>query len=118
MNIARYMKEHETFVKNHLHAGERGCDLHELKKNHERIIGYIQHERLIHLMVTLSIGAFLLISVAVALLRPCLQMFLLIGLFFVLLVPYLFHYHFLENTLQRWYVLTEEILSAEKNRKA
>jgi hypothetical protein len=112
------MKEHEAYVRKHLDAGDGRCDTHELKETHERVIGSIQHERLIHLMVTLSFGAFLLISVAVALVRPCLQMFLLIGLFFVLLVPYLFHYYFLENTVQRWYALTEEIVAAGKNRKS
>ncbi|MBN1127963.1 MAG: hypothetical protein JXA71_03195 [Chitinispirillaceae bacterium] len=84
----------------------------EMKETHERMIGYIQHERLIHLIVTIGFGVFLLITMAIALVKPSLLVLLLMGLFLVLLVPYVIHYFFLENTVQRWYKVTDDILSA------
>jgi len=109
MNIARFMKEHESFVKQQLLADESDCRWNEVKKLHTRNIGYMQHERLIHLLVTLAFGGFLLLSIVMALVKPLPQVIVLAGLFGIMLVAYVVHYFFLENTVQRWYQLMDEI---------
>lgn len=69
----------------------------------------MQHERLIHLMVTIAFGLFLLVTMLIAFINPAIPVIILMGLFFVLLLPYIIHYYFLENTIQNWYRLTDEI---------
>ena len=109
MNIARYIKEHERFIKEQLLALNEETDWQLLKENHQRVTVEMQHERLVHLLVTLAFGAFLLITMGIALVRPSILVYILLGLFFVMLIPYITHYFFLENTIQRWYELTDEI---------
>lgn len=79
------------------------ADLPGLKQH----IAYLQHERLVHLLVMLTAGMatlltylFLLLTQELFLLIPALM---LSGLF----VPYLFYYRKLENTVQAWYKLAE-----------
>lgn len=66
-------------------------------------IGFFQHERLIHLMVTLAFAIFAVAGVLVINLFPQLWAFALEALFVVLLVPYVKHYYLLENGVQKLY---------------
>jgi hypothetical protein len=108
MNIRKYMNEHEARVREALNGNDLR-DAAGLKESHDRMIRFMQHERLIHLLVLLTIALFYLVLLVWAWWRPGLPVLLLNGLFLILLVPYLLHYHFLENTIQRWYVLSDEI---------
>ena len=69
------------------------------------------HERLIHLIVVFITVILVLFSIALILFCPgaipaALPMFLIL---FVLLIFYIRHYFFLENTVQHWYRIDEEI---------
>ena len=74
----------------------------------ETKISYFQHERLIHLMVTLAFAAFLLFSIFCLFVLPV--EFLVAGIlltliFFGLTIGYVMHYYFLENSVQKLYRL-------------
>lgn len=74
-------------------------------------IGFFQHERLIHLLVTLAFAVMTILS----LLMTVQEFYFLplFVLFLVLEVPYVFHYYRLENgvqKLQRMYREAEEKL--------
>ena len=73
-------------------------------------IGFYQHERLIHLIVTMSFGVFFLLSLILAFSNA--YFLELSALLLILLVPYIAHYYFLENSTQElykvYYSLTEE----------
>lgn len=74
-------------------------------------IGFFQHERLIHLLVTLAFAVMTLLSLAASLEQ--IYFLPLFVLFLVLEVPYVFHYYQLENSvqkLQRMYREAEEML--------
>jgi Flp pilus assembly protein TadB len=74
-------------------------------------VGFFQHERLIHLMVTL---AFAIMGVAVILVTcffPSIGMFVLSLLFLCLLIPYIMHYYLLENETQKMYKQYDRILA-------
>jgi hypothetical protein len=114
MNIRKYMNSHEARIREVLEKGD-ARDWAGLKETHDRMIRFMQHERLIHLMVLLAFASFFLLSLGLVWMRPSLPAVLLCGLFFVLLVPYVCHYYFLENAVQRWYALADEI---EKRGKA
>ena len=109
MNISRYMKKHEARVNVTLLSNSNSAALQKLATEHERIIMHMQHERLVHLIVTLAFGIFLLITIAIAFIKPVILVLVLSGLFFIMLIFYVAHYFFLENTIQRWYVLADRI---------
>jgi len=72
-------------------------------------IQHLQHERLIHLLVTLTVGVAGLISCFYSFVNPIVPIFILDIIFMVLFVSYIFHYRFLENTTQKWYTLLKEM---------
>jgi len=109
MNIKKYMQAHESTVREQLLLAQEKKDWELLKNKHELLIKRMQHERLIHLLVTLAFGVFILITMASATIAPSKALYLLMGLFLVLFVPYVAHYFFLENAVQRWYQLSDEI---------
>jgi Ca2+/Na+ antiporter len=103
-----YLKGHEKFVKEALDKKE-DFDWDWLRDYHKTQIEYMQHERLIHLMVTLAFALFFIVTIlfAVSFEKPVI---LLVSLFvLVLLVPYIAHYFKLENGVQRWYELYKNI---------
>lgn len=66
-------------------------------------IAFYQHERLVHLIVTMSFGVFFLISLALTLTVGGWGAAALTILFLGLLIPYIKHYYFLENSVQKMY---------------
>lgn len=101
--MTEYIKEYEKVLKVRLSKKGSVEKLDEWIEYHKIQIEHLQHERTIHLFVTLNFGIFFLMSILAFLIIHTPDLILLAGLFFVLLVPYIFHYYFLENTTQRWY---------------
>ncbi len=79
-------------------------------------IRFFQHERLIHLIVTVLFAILTLGSFATFLLTQFLPIIVLFILFLLLLVPYIFHYYRLENGVQKLYGLYEELVTARGER--
>jgi 4-amino-4-deoxy-L-arabinose transferase-like glycosyltransferase len=104
-----YMKRHEAFVRAVLASQAAGIDWPSLGRYHDAQIRYMQHERLIHLLVTLFVGLFTLIAVLHVATRPSLAVGVLAVLLTALFVPYIAHYYRLENGVQRWYELANDI---------
>lgn len=72
-------------------------------------IGFFQHERLIHLIVTVLFALLAVMSIIASLLIPEWVVLLLCLMFFVLLIPYIRHYYILENGVQKLYEYYDEI---------
>lgn len=68
-----------------------------------RRIEFYQHERLIHLLVTLAFAVFFLVSLFMFLVKGGIGLLVLSVLFLILLIPYIKHYYFLENSVQELY---------------
>ena len=66
-------------------------------------IAFYQHERLVHLLVMLFFAVFFLISLSLMLTVGGWGPIALTILFLGLLVPYIKHYYFLENSVQKMY---------------
>ncbi len=80
----------------------REDNIAERKKLLNRIELY-QHERLIHLMVTLAFALLFLISLGIFLTAGGVGVLILTALLLILLIPYIQHYYFLENSVQKLY---------------
>jgi hypothetical protein len=72
-------------------------------KHHRETVKFMQHERLIHLLVTLAVGIKFVIVMMFTLIYPNTTLLIIDGLLLVLLVPYIFHYFKLENGVQKLY---------------
>ena len=66
-------------------------------------IGFYQHERLVHLLVMLAFAAFTAVALILAIIIQTPVYFVLAALFLILLIPYIGHYYFLENSVQKLY---------------
>ena len=107
--ITDYQKEVEKKIKNKTFTKE---DLDDFKV----MVGYFEHERLIHLIVTVFVG---LISILFLLFGIMLENITLLLLFYIalaLFIPYILHYYFLENGVQKLYK-QYELLRKEVTKK-
>lgn len=73
-------------------------------------IGFFQHERLVHLIVTVTFAILTLISIVAALMICNPALYVLTLLLVVLLIPYIMHYYTLENEVQKMYEQYDRIL--------
>lgn len=86
----------------------------EMLTEFETKISYYQHERLIHLLVTLAFATWLLFEIYCLFVLPSeflIAGILLVLIFFGLTVGYVMHYYFLENSVQKMYHMRDEIRS-------
>ncbi len=92
-----------------LDSGEEIADIEGFKAELLREIQFWQHERLIHLLVTM-LFAFVTVAVLLVLVFAAnLALLMLFAMLMVLLVPYIRHYYILENGVQMLYAIYEEI---------
>lgn len=97
--IREYLAYISAFV-NEEHSTEEYASERELLLKR---IQFYQHERLIHLLVTLAFAIFFLLSLFMFITVQGIGLLILSILFLVLLIPYIKHYYFLENSVQKLY---------------
>lgn len=104
--LRRYMEYYRRFA-----AGEEIVegDFGEFQKEMCVQISFFQHERLIHLIVTVLFAVLAVVSILVNLFIQELAVLALCLMFFVLLIPYIRHYYILENGVQRLYEYYDQI---------
>lgn len=85
-------------------------DWNKLLEEHLIQIGFFQHERLVHLLVTLTFALLTFGSVFVVIMACYIPMIALTIMLLVLLVPYIMHYYLLENEVQKMYKQYDEII--------
>lgn len=104
INIKQYCRAHEAAVR-------AQAPTPALLQAHLMKLKWLQHERLVHLIVLVMTVLTELFTVDLAVLHPetnplaAVTMLLLA----VLLGFYFWHYFFLENTVQRWYKLADQL---------
>lgn len=92
------------------------ADWKRIREEHLVQIGFFQHERLIHLIVTVIFALFAVLSAGMAFLLMALEtegagsLLFVMAAFLVLLVPYVRHYYILENEVQKMYGQYDEIM--------
>ncbi len=86
-----------------------GTNWQTLLKQHRIMMARIQHERLIHLMVTGLVGIVMTIFVFMTIMTQNVFFLAVVIPLLILFVGYIFHYRFLENTTQQWYVIEDEM---------
>lgn len=102
------LRRHERFVGEIL-AEPDPAGLAAVRDHHLRRVGEFQHERLVHLLVTLAVALYALLAVGWLLHAPSTGAAALAALLLVLTAAYLLHYFRLENGVQRLYKLSRRL---------
>ena len=101
--MANYMCEYTKSVDKILEKNYDKEELNNIINIHLTKISFYQHERLVHLLVTTLFSLLDIIMLSVFFISDNLFCLLLVFLFTILLVPYIFHYYFLENSVHKMY---------------
>jgi len=104
-----YMKSHERYIREMLEKNLDREALLNLLQYHDKQIQWLQHERLVHLITMLFVCLFMLLIFGFTILVPSLPCMILSALLMILSVAYIIHYYRLENGVQRWYSLSNQI---------
>lgn len=92
-----------------LESGETIENIEILKKELLVEIQFWQHERLIHLLVTILFALLTMAVFMVLLFYQQLSMLILLAALLALMIPYIRHYYILENGVQTLYTFYEEL---------
>lgn len=104
--MKKYFSEYIAFVASAL---ENGCaDLAELRSEMLVKIEFMQHERLVHLLVTILFALLMFMSLIAFFVSENVGMLAAAALMLALLIPYISHYYFLENGVQKLYALYDK----------
>lgn len=82
---------------------EQVTDWEALIREHLIQVSFFQHERLVHLIVTVAVAILTLLSAGIFIITMYAPVVVLFVFFMILLVPYIMHYYLLENEVQRMY---------------
>jgi len=107
--MTRYLKRHERdLLKTMASVPDREA-LEELLSFHDKQIAWLQQERLAHLLVMLFVGLFFVLALAFTMANFSWPALALTGLLLILALAYILHYYRLENTVQKWYSISNRI---------
>lgn len=87
-----------------------GTDWEAVLQEHLVQVSFFQHERLVHLVVTVTFAILTMIALAIYCIAEYMPMLALIVLLLLLLIPYIGHYYTLENEVQKMYQQYDEML--------
>ena len=107
LKLSNYISELENKIKNN----KIDKDLAEEVLT---TIGFFQHERFVHLLVTVFVGISCILFLLGSLHFGLIGLFLLFLITILLFIPYIFHYYYLENGTQKLYDLYFEIKKKTK----
>jgi len=93
-------------------------DYAELQRKHLTMVQFMQHERLIHFLVTMLFAVCFFIAMGIFLISNLIYLLPLLILILSLLIPYVAHYYFLENSVQKMYRLNDEINARIEKQRA
>lgn len=85
-------------------------DMRKEADRHLVQIGFFMHERLIHLIVLALFAVLTVITCIAFVVTAYISLLILALAFMVLLVPYIMHYHLLENSVQYMYEQYDRML--------
>ena len=116
--ISEFIKEHNAYLQTQA-SGTPGTSApldQQALAFHLIQIRFLQHERLVHLMVMLFIALAALICLGIYLFSNILLFLPAFGLLLVLTLFYILHYYKLENTVIQWYWVYVEHMKRNSHR--
>lgn len=112
--MTEYLKKYMEETNKRLRSYADKAELEEIFLEHKDKIAFMQHERLVHFLVTMLFAIVLSIFICTFLFTENPALMLLVVIIIVLLGFYIKHYYFLENTVQKMYVIYDDILNLRR----
>ena len=112
--MEKRLKTYSAFLEKRLSETLSQNEKQRLKEDLLIQIGFFQHERLIHLLVTLTFATLTLLTVFFLHYQQSLALCLFIVLLLALLIPYIRHYFLLENGVQKLYRQYDRLAKEEE----
>ena len=107
--MRKYLTEYLIYIENRLESCQSD-ELEAILREHLDKIQFMQHERLIHFLVTMLFAFMFFMSMGIFIMSENISLVLLMISILGLIVPYIRHYYFLENNVQKMYYIYDEIL--------
>jgi len=101
--MADRIRQYLTYIDKLLESEDENINWEEEMRKHLVQIGFFAHERLIHLIVTVTFAILTVIVFLYTFSNFSISMLLLIIMLLVLMIPYIKHYFLLENSVQYMY---------------
>ncbi len=109
-----YLKNYMNDINLKLIECDSLSELETVLSEHKDKIVFMQHERIVHFLVTMMFAVVLSIFICAFIFSEKFALLLLITIIIILLVFYIKHYYFLENTVQNMYKVYDSILEKKK----
>ena len=116
--MRKRLVEYRRRIDDLLESDAPDLDWGEIIDEHLVQVSFFQHERIVHLLVTLAFALMELASAVAAVLVPQPILGALALLLLVLLVPYIVHYYFLENETQKLYAQYDRMLERAREQES
>lgn len=113
--MTEYLTNYMNYISDKLAKCSGRREIEEIYAEHMDKIAFMQHERIVHFLVTMLFAIVLTVFMTAMLFTQNLAILILVTIILVLLGFYIKHYYFLENTVQKMYRVYDEIL--DKRRK-
>lgn len=101
--MKKRIQSYMAYMDQQLEHNDSGLSYEELCIEHEKQLAYFMHERLVHLLVTLTFAILAFVTFFMAVMNFSMGMIVLFFAFLILLIPYIMHYYLLENSVQYMY---------------
>lgn len=111
--MKKYFSAYTQYVLDMLE--DESTDFKKLEQELLIKISFMQHERLIHLLVTILFAVLLFLSLIIFFISDMFAILLVTLLMLALLIPYIAHYFFLENGVQKLYGIYDTVRSKLDN---
>ena len=95
--LSNYIKEIDNKIKENKKITKEDLEYHLIQ------INIFQHERLIHLLVTIFVGILSISFYLSGIITNNISLLIVFLVLLCLFIPYLMHYRFLENSTQKLY---------------
>lgn len=112
--MTEYLTNYMKTVLERLGKCSSGEELEEILSEHKDKIAFMQHERIVHFLVTMMFAVVLAVFMGIVMFTENPAMLLLVTIIIVLLGFYIKHYYFLENTVQKMYRVYDDILAKRR----
>ena len=115
--MTEYLTNYLKYVQERLEKCTDSAELDEIMAEHLDKIAFMQHERIVHFLVTMLFALILTVFIAVLVFTTNIPVLILVTMILVLLMFYIKHYYFLENIVQKMYRVYDGILEKKKTLK-
>ena len=107
--MEKYLKDYIKYISDIDGAALDDYEREKLKSEMLIRISFFQHERLVHLIVTVLFALLTVFMIVCCRIFTSIPFLILAVLLLILLIPYIRHYYILENGVQKLYSLYEKL---------